>query len=251
MNKDPLKVIFLLFWAVPLHAQPGLQAQQKELRVLFVGNSYTYGNNLPQIVSILSEGTRTKLITRKSVIGGAHLWEHWNGDRGLQTREIIRDGGFDIVVLQDQSMSAMETPDSTRKYVGLFTDYISQYGAQTYLYNTWARKKVPQFQSVIDTLYVKTALDNSIVNVPVGPAWVLAQDIRPSVELFATDGSHASVLGTLLTACVFVKALTGELPGDIPQSFITLDMDGETVYLMHVDGLDAEFCTRIAAEVIP
>jgi len=39
--------------------------QQKELKVLFVGNSYTYGYNLPQIVSIISEETPVKLITRK------------------------------------------------------------------------------------------------------------------------------------------------------------------------------------------
>jgi hypothetical protein len=216
-----------------------------------VGNSYTYGNNLPHIVTIISEGTNTKLITRKSVIGGAHLWEHWKGDRGLQTREIIRDGGFDVVVLQDHSMSAMETPDSTLKYVGLFADYISQCGAETYLYNTWARKKVPQYQPVIDELYTRAARDNKTERVPVGAAWELAQDIRPSVELFTADGSHASALGTLLTACMFVKAMTGELPGDIPQSFTVPDIDGETVYLMHVDGLDAEFCARIAAEIIP
>jgi hypothetical protein len=57
-----------------------IHAQQKELKVLFAGNSYTYGYNLPHIVSIMSEGTDTRLVTRKSVIGGAHLWEHWNGE---------------------------------------------------------------------------------------------------------------------------------------------------------------------------
>ena len=41
-----------------------LFSQQKELKVLFVGNSYTYGYNLAHIVSIISEGTSTKLITR-------------------------------------------------------------------------------------------------------------------------------------------------------------------------------------------
>ena len=150
--------------------QTSLQAQQKELKVLFVGNSYTYGNNLAHIVSILSEGTNTKLITRKSVIGGAHLWEHWNGDRGLKTREIIREGDFDIVVLQDHSLSAIETPDSTIKYVRLFAEYIDQSGAKTYLYNTWARKKVPQYQPVIDDVYTRAAFDDKIVRIPVGSA---------------------------------------------------------------------------------
>ena len=93
MNKKSPKSLFLLFFIGLFLFQTSLQAQQKELKILFVGNSYTYGNNLPHIVAILSEGTNTKLITRKSVIGGAHLREHWNGDRGLKTREIILGTG--------------------------------------------------------------------------------------------------------------------------------------------------------------
>jgi hypothetical protein len=85
----------------------------------------------------------------------------------------------------------------------------------------------------------------------VGYARELAQDIRPSIELFTFDGSHPNPLTTLLTACVFVKAITGELPQNIPQSFKIMDMDCETVYLIHVDRLDAEFCLRVSAEIIP
>jgi len=251
MRKNSLNSLFLILSIGLFLFQPSLQAQQKELSVLFVGNSYTHSNNLPHIVAILSEGTNTKLFTRKSVIGGARLWEHWNGDRGLQTKQIIREGDFDIVVLQDHSMSAIETPDSTLKYVRLFAKYIDQLGGKTYLYNTWARKKVPQFQTEIDEMYSRAALDNKIERVPVGSAWELAQDIRPTVDLFTSDGSHPNTLATLLIACVFVRAISGELPQDIPQSFRTLDSHGETVYLMNVDGLDAEFCRRVTKEIIP
>lgn len=250
MKNKSLGSMFLIVSIGLLVIQTSLQAQPKELKVLFVGNSYTYGNNLPHIVAILSEETNTKLITRKSVIGGAHLWEHWNGDRGLNTREIIKDGDFDIVVLQDHSMSAIETPDSTIKYVRLFSEYIDHFGAETYLYNTWARKKVPQFQPAIDDLYTRAARNNKIVRVPVGSAWELAQDVRPSIELYTSDGSHPNALATLLTACVFVKAITGELPQNIPQSYKTLDLNGETIHLMNVDGLDAEFCLRVTEKIM-
>jgi len=250
MKNDPIKLLVLIFIAGLFLFQTSLQAQQKELKVLFVGNSYTYGNNLPHIVAIISEGTDTKLITRKSVIGGAHLWEHWNGDRELKTREIIKEGNFDIVVLQDHSMSAFEYPDSTIKYVRLLAEYSDQFGAKTYLYNTWARKKVPQFQPEIDELYTRAAFDSKIERVPVGSAWELAQDIRPTVELFTADGSHPNALATLLIACVFVKAITGELPQDIPQSFKTLDLNGETIRLMGIDALDVEFCRRITEEIL-
>ncbi len=196
-----------------------LSAQQKELSVLFVGNSYIYSNNLPHIVSIISDSTQTQLVTRKSIAGGAHLWEHWNGNRGLKTLQLIQEGNFDIVILQDNSMSAINTPDSTLKYVKLFAEYNQKYGAKTYLYNTWARLKVPQYQKIIDNIYEKAASENNAVRIPVGPAWQLAQDIRPTAELYSSDGSHPSNLGTLLTAFVFVRSITGEVPANLSKSF--------------------------------
>ena len=227
-----------------------LFSQQKELKVLFVGNSYTYGYNLPHIVSIISAETSTKLITRKSVLPGAHLGEHWRGGRELETKKIITEGNFDIVVLQDFSMSAIQTPDSTLKYVKLFTEYNSRYGAKTYLFNTWAREKVPQFQDEIDMLYGQAASENGAVRVPVGAAWALAQDLRPMVDLYTSDGSHPNELGTMLSASVFVRVICGELPESLPTLYRIEDASGETVRLMNHNPEDAEFCRRIAKQVL-
>ena len=226
------------------------QAQQKELKVLFVGNSYTFGNNLPHIVSILSDSTETKLITRKSVIGGAYLREHWNGDREIKTRELIAEGDFDIVVLQNNSMAAMQAPDSTVKYVKLFAEYNKRFGAETYLFNTWAREKVPQFQPTIDAMYTRAARESGAIRVPVGSAWEMALDTRPTIDLFTSDGSHPNELGTLLIACIFVKSIIGELPLIAPRTFMVEDASGETLRLMGADPLDYEFCKRITYELM-
>lgn len=243
------RLLFLILAGL-IFISPVLQAQQSEMKVLFVGNSYTYGNNLPHIVSILSDSTETKLITRKSVIGGAYLREHWNGDRELKTREVIARGNFDIVVLQNNSMAAMLSPDSTIKYVKLFAEYNKQHGAETYLFNTWAREKVPQFQTEIDHMYLRAAKESGAIRVPVGPAWELAQEIRPTIDLFTSDGSHPNELGTILTACIFVKSITGELPPIPPRNFMVEDAAGETLRLMGADPLDYEFCKRIANEMM-
>ena len=245
MRKLALQLIIgLLFLPTLIHAQ------QKELKVLFVGNSYTYGYNLPHIVSIISQKTSTTLITRKSVLPGASLREHWNGGRGLESKMIIAEGEFDIVVLQDFSMSAIHSPDSTLKYVKLFTEYNKSFGAQTYLFNTWARERVPQYQAEIDEIYGQAARENGAVRVPVGKAWALAQDLRPMVDLYTSDGSHPNELGTMLTASVFVRVIAGELPDILPTLYRIEDASGETVRLMNHNSEDAEFCRRIANEVL-
>jgi hypothetical protein len=248
--QDTMKKHILLICAGLFLSLSWAEAQPEELKVLFVGNSYTYGYNLPHIVSIISEETPVKLVTRKSVIGGASLKEHWEGGRELETLSLIAHGDFDVVVLQDFSMSAMHSPDTSLKYIRLFSDYIRSHGAQPCLFQTWAREKVPQFQDEIDALYEKAAADNDAIRVPVGPAWELAMDLRPSVDLFTSDGSHPNELGCMLTASVFVRVLSGELPEIVPSLYRIEDARGETVRLMNHNPEESEFCRRIANQIV-
>jgi hypothetical protein len=236
-------ILFLLLCVQPFYAQ------QKQWKVLFVGNSYTYAYNLPQIVARISEETSLRLDTYQSTLGGARLEDHWKGFRDLNSREMIINGDYDVVVLQDQSMSAMTSPDSTLKYIMLFNELIRSRGAVTCLYSTWARERVPQYQEEIDTMYARAAMQTGAIRVPVGRAWQLAMDLRPSVDLYTSDGSHPNELGTLLTAAMFVRVICGELPETLPTLYTVEDARGETVRLMNHYPEDAEFCRRVANRV--
>ena len=226
------------------------QEQKDTLSVLFVGNSYTYVENMPHLVSIISNKSKTKIITKKSVIGGAKLREHWHGERGLKTKEIIKNGQFDIVVLQQFSMGTINEPDSMLKYSRLFCDLIKENNAKPYLYLTWAREKVPQYQEIINDVYSKAAEENDAIIAPVGKVWERAQQLRPTIKLFDADGSHPSELGAFLTACVFVKIILNELSAELQNSFSTTDREGETIRLMHIDPLDAVFCKKVVEEIL-
>lgn len=243
-------LLFALLFACSLTNHLSAQTYQDSLKVLFVGNSYTYGENLPHLVSYLSEGTPTKLITRKSTVGGGNLSEHWHGLRGLKTREIIKEGDFDIVVLQNHSMSAFERPDSLMKYVGLLSELIREHDAEPYLYVTWARERVPQWQREINAVYLKASEEYDIFPVMVGDAWELAKTYRPSLQLHVSDGSHASAIGAYLTACMFVMEISGSLPERMPGPIRVKDANGETITLMQIDPLDGVFIKNVVEEVI-
>jgi hypothetical protein len=245
MLKFRLLILSLLFSGVSLFTM----GSEDTLRVLFVGNSYTYYNNLPQLVSILSEQTGTKLITQKSVIGGAKLSEHWHGLRDLKTKEMIRSGHYDIVILQEQSMGAIEQSDSLKFYAKLLCDLIKENGAVPYLYQTWAREKVPQYFETIEKVYAEVAEENDARLVPVGRAWRLANQSRPNVQLFDQDGSHPSNLGSFLAAYLFTATITGEIPETIRTNYTCLDIEGESITLMILDKLDVTFCQEIAREI--
>lgn len=109
-----MKRIFIVIVAALLAGFGNSNAQCGEdtVKVLFVGNSYTNWHNLTQIVSYISDQAKTKLLTNQVTIGAARLKEHWLGERELKTKEIIRDGKYDLVVLQEQSMGAINEADS-------------------------------------------------------------------------------------------------------------------------------------------
>lgn len=248
--RQKLLIVLVFIPLVFLSLMSGAQSPKDTLRVLFVGNSYTYVENLPQLVSLMSEGTKTKLITRKSTVGGAYLSEHWKSERGLTTCKLISKGKFDIVVLQDNSMATIQQPDSTAKYARLLCRLIRESGAKPYFYMTWARERVPQYQQEISAVYTRIAAENNATLVPVGKAWELALQLRPTINLFNPDGSHPSALGALLSAYVFTCVLTGEVPSSIPSEFWIKGSDGESVQLNGIDNLDAVFFKKVTEQVL-
>ena len=52
-------------------------AKRDTLRVLFIGNSYVYYNNLAQMISLISDSMDTKLICTKSTIGNVDQALHY------------------------------------------------------------------------------------------------------------------------------------------------------------------------------
>ena len=236
--------VFLLVQG-PLAGQTNLSK-----KILFIGNSYTYFWNLPQTVHIMSSADSVILQTRQSTIGGVNLGQHWNSENTLKTREIIEQNKFDVIIIQDHSLQAINKPDSLRYYAKLFNDLIRSKGAKTYLYMTWAREKEPLMQTQIALEYTKLAKEMNATLVPVGLAWEKARSLKPEMNLFDEDGSHPSTMGTYLNACVFYGILTGKTPIGLPNRILTTDKDGEKLYLNIQSQENALFLQQVAYKVI-
>jgi len=245
----PFKCLAILFLLVYTTCSSLAQSKPDTLKVLFVGNSYIYVSNIPHLVSLISDSTQTKLLTAKSTSGGVRLSDHWRGEQGLRTKELIKNGDYDVVVLQEQSMGTIEQPDSFRIYSKKFSDYIKEHGGKPYFYATWAREKVPQFQKTITEAYNRAASENGAGIVSVGEAWALAKKYRPEIKLYQTDGSHQSPLGAFLAACLFVAVLSDEIPKKLPNGYGVLDANGESVRITRLDPLDITFCLKVVDEL--
>jgi len=244
--KNTFLIILLLFAFTKVNAN----SNRDTLRVLFVGNSYIYYNNLPQMVSLLSDSLNTKLICKKSTYGGSTLGDHWNSRKGLRTREILEREKFDIVIIQDNSMWPLEHADSVSMFGKLFCDLIKSKKATPYIYNTWSREATPETQPAINKVYETLALETQSVLVPVGSIWAEAKIQKPATQLYVSDGSHPSPLGTFLIALCFVKKITGVLPTKYATVYNYPAIDNESIRLMQVSENDILFFSKLVNNYI-
>lgn len=219
-------------------------------KVLFVGNSYTYFWNLPQQVTAMAASRDQIIKTQQSTSGGTSLAQHWRGEKDLQSLQMIKEGDFDAIVLQDFSQQAIKAPDSLLHYGALFVQEAQSKGAKVYLYQTWSRAWDPYMQATITEKYEELAQSCGATVVPVGQAWQRARELRPDLALYDPDESHPSPLGTYLTACVFYGVFTGQSPVGLSNRLLSTDHAGEKLYLNIQSSNDALFCQKVAADLL-
>jgi hypothetical protein len=185
---------------------------KRRLKLLFIGNSFTARNDLPGLVADLMSAGGVTFEHELISAGGASLRRHWNG--GV-ARQAIESGGWDYVVLQEQSTLPIKNAQRFHESVRLFDPAIRAAGARTALYMTWARRHAPETQSILTRAYREIADELGATLIPVGDAWKACLRRRNAPDLFDRDGSHPSLAGSYLAACVMYLGLTGS--SDLPE----------------------------------
>jgi hypothetical protein len=170
------------------------------LRVLFVGNSFTFRNDLPQLVQRLS-GDRHRIVAVSFTAGG---WQLRNFAANHELDRLLHEVRWDVVVLQEQSRIPSFGPDYRARefdpYVRALARKIAGAGARPLLFQTWQARLAWGYADAARSVHAAVA--------PVGAAWLAALSERPQLDLWADDGKHPSRLGSYLAACVFYATLT-------------------------------------------
>jgi hypothetical protein len=186
------------------------------MKTLFIGNSYTYCNDLPAMLQDLSIAAGKAVDMAAVTSGGKTLEWHWYNPESLET---IAEAGWNFVVLQDHSLRAIEEPEKLRSDATRLAGRIREVNATPVLYVTWARQHMPEMQEVITETYMRVAREIDAKLAPVGPAWRKALADTPGLSLHVEDRSHPSMMGTYLAACVFYATLFDETPVGLTNEF--------------------------------
>lgn len=183
----------------------------KIARMLFIGNSYTFCNELPKMLEALVADAvgQPALETKFTGQGGWTFEKHW--EHG-EAAKFIEQGGWDDVVLQEQTRRPYEDTPKFREFATRFHELAQRHGAKTVLYLTWAPEAEPDKQALLNKTYGALARDLGAELVPSGPAFERALTQAQGIDLFVEDRRHPSAAGSYLSACCFYAWLRGESP---------------------------------------
>ena len=204
------------------------------IRVLFIGNSLTYVNDLPRTLSALARSVNDTINVEMVASGGYALIDHYNG--GSDALSQIALGNWDYVVLQQGPSSTPINRDSLVLTAQLFNTRIRQVGAVPALYMVWPSTDRFAFFDEVRISYQMAATAVNGVFLPAGSAWKTAWATDPSLKFYHEDGLHASPLGTYVAALVIYERLTGHdarsLPARAVVNGVTLETPEASVRLL-------------------
>jgi hypothetical protein len=188
------------------------------LRVLFIGNSYTYTRNLPRLVEAISQASGTPIQAVMLARSGYTLEKHANEGAAR------RLAGFDVVILQEHSRRPLEAPAKMLSAVRRLSE-----GAKVrwILFVPWSRRGHASEQPAIDSAYDAAARIIGATTARVGDAWQRALQMNAECPLYRPDGSHPTDRGSYLAALVLAAQLTGKASLTPPALIVGQAVDDE------------------------
>ena len=211
----------------------------KEYRVLMIGNSYTYYNDLWDMVRDAAASAGYTFTVDHVTQGGYYLDQHANPEDqfGAEIEAKLAENKYDYVFLQEQSTNAILNYDRFAAGAKALDDKVKENGAETVLYETWARKEgcvtltnygwtVAGMTVDMMAAYERLGEELGATVSPVGAVFYNVVTTYPAIELYDPDGSHPSLAGSYAAALCHVVTLTG-----VNVDSITYDagLDAETV----------------------
>ena len=197
---------------------------QTEKTALFIGNSYIFVNDLPGIINDIALSKGNTFNHQRNTPGGSTLAQHAS-DSNVQN--LLSSEEWDYVILQGQSQNPSFPPNQVANevypYAASLCEGIRQANtcSQPVFFMTWGRENgdaqncdfypplctYEGMQGRLTESYTEMAEDNNTLLAPVGIAWKSIRENHPNIDLYSSDGSHPSIQGSYLAACVFYSVM--------------------------------------------
>ena len=211
------------------------------MKILFIGNSYTYFNDMPQLLEQLMRDNGIDVIVHSVTKGGRKLFENLQqGDENSEKiTELVDENLYDVLFLQEQSYLPAVNYEIFEDGARRLKEKVL--AKQCILYSTWGRKEgCPLLEekgwtNATMTAALKDAYDRVGAAIgarvsDVGLCFARVRQLDSELELYHPDKSHPSYTGSCVAAVCHYKMITGTLP----RNTACLKTDGIDVILKAV-----------------
>lgn len=185
----------------------GRKAMGKKLRLLFIGNSHTYYNDMPLMAAKKARAAGYDCEVTMIAHGGWFLEQHVAEP---DVRFDILFGNYDYVILQEHAHPFGPEEkffDAARK----LNAWIREANSTPVIYMTWAMKEEEAVQPRMTKAHQEIAEEIDALLAPVGEEWWQYKKNHPEIEMYAEDGAHASPAGSDLAASCIWETIRADL----------------------------------------
>lgn len=181
-----------------------LKLSKRVYTILFVGNSFTYTNDIPLLVKKKAKLKGIKLNTKMLAYPNYALIDHWNDGK---VQKLISRKKYDFVIVQQGPSSQNKGRQLLLEYAEKFSELCKTNNSKLVIYMVWpAVDNFHTFGSVINN-YREAAVKNNAVLCPVGEVWKTFIENTNNFDYYSFDNFHPSLKGSQVAADVMVQYL--------------------------------------------
>ena len=184
------------------------------MKILFVGNSHTFFNDMVHTFARLWEAGTGEHIA-PIVLCHPGMGFDYHVKEYFEVRYDLLYGEFDYAVFQQKAHPFAGTDDDFAAGVKLAN--LAKAGNVTPVFSlTWAEQRAPEHQEMMNEFHDRLCAETGAQLSPVGRVWQEALRLDPTLPLYFADGEHASIYGDYLIAATHYRHFSGKSALGLP-----------------------------------
>ena len=185
----------------PRQAEPGGK------RIIFVGNSYTYSNNLPGLVEELAKASgHPRPLCESVTLPGAAVEDHLLPGREKHP-QAVRKGPWDYVIFQQGPSAKPESQQLLIDGMKRWAPIVKESGGKPAMFMVWPEERRKGAFVGVHKGYFDAAREIDGIFLPAGDAWFTVLNKTKSITLYSSDELHPTMVGTYLAGITITSKL--------------------------------------------
>ncbi|MDO4459062.1 MAG: hypothetical protein Q4C42_03110 [Clostridia bacterium] len=196
------------------------------MKVLFLGNSHTYYNDMPHIFENICKEREKNVEVHMQAHPGVTY--EWHLSENTELRYAMMYGHYDYIIMQQASHIPCPSKEETHRDAKTIIAMAKDNGVTPIQTMPWAEKDYPEHQATMYDVFCSLHDETGIRLNPVGNVFEDVLSNHPEINMYWLDNRHASAYGSYAAAmCAYATIFGESVQGLSPMSYDTFRVADE------------------------